>query len=199
MSRKNLPIVSITNIVTLVLFTLTGCALIGLEEEEETTTEVADVGSLSDLEGTWASSCINHGSSSTNYTAIFSGTNYLLQLNLFLGESCSVTYVQQQSSYSNLSASGKATLSDNTIGYLLSYQVNTYTINPQHNSVVASYNGSSTCGKSDWILNSPVDVTGVANCAGSDQLSNGYGIVDKYKVTGTSLTLNNISRTLTKQ
>ena len=119
---------------------------------------------------------------------------------MFIGESCTVKLHQQQWTYSNLSAGAQATLSDNTIGHSLSYVVNTVTLNPQHSVMVTAYNnGGGTCGKSDWILNSPVDVTGVANCAGSDQLSNGYAIVDKYKVTGSSLTLNNISRTLTKQ
>ena len=103
-----------------------GCALIGLEEEEEEeeTTTVA-TGSLSDVAGTWVSSCVSDGSG--NYetkTVIFSGTDFTYQSRAFNDSSCADPRYLVQWTYNNMSAGAQTTLNDGTSGYGFSGTVN---------------------------------------------------------------------------
>ena len=175
-----------------------GCALLGLEEEEETTTVAT--GSLSDVAGTWASSCVQSDGSSSyeTRTVIFSGTDFTYQLRSFTDSSCTDPRFLVQSMYNNTSAGAQTTLDDGTSGYGLSSTVNAVSLTVQSNSLISTFNSSGVCGKSDWTLNVAGDVTGVANCLGSDQPTQGTAYGDKYKVSGTSLTLNNLG-SFTKQ
>ena len=176
-----------------------GCALLGLEEEEETTTVAT--GSLSDVAGTWASSCVQSDGSSSyeTRTVIFSGTDFTYQFRSFNDSSCTDPRFLLQSTYNNMSAGAQTTLSDGTSGYGLSCTVNAVSLTAQSSSLISTFNsGSGVCGKTDWILNVAGDVTGVANCLGSDQPTQGTAYADKYRVSGTSLTLNNLG-SFTKQ
>ena len=200
MSRKHRSILSIATVVALTLLTPTGCALLGLEEEEETTTEVAR--SLSDLEGTWASSCVSDGSSGSvgnNVTVIFSGTEFTFQIGLFIDSSCADPMYLMQTTYNNSTAGTPTTFNDGTSGYQFAATVKAVRVTIQNSLLIAVFNsGSGTCGKTDWTLNVAGDITGVANCGGGDIPSQGTAHADKYKVSGTSLTLNNLG-SFTKQ
>ena len=196
MFRKFFSIGSTTCLLALTTVTSPGCALLGLEEEEETTTVAT--GSLSDVAGTWASSCAQSGSSYETRTVIFSGTDFTYQLRSFTDSSCTDPRFLVQLIYNNMSAGAQTTLDDGTSGYGLSSTVNAVSLTVQSNSLISTFNSSGVCGKSDWTLNVAGDVTGAANCLGSDQPTQGTAYGDKYKVSGTSLTLNNLG-SFTKQ
>ena len=199
MFRKFFSIGSTTCLLALTTVTSPGCALLGLEEEEETTTVAT--GSLSDVAGTWASSCAQSDGSSSyeTRTVIFSGTDFTYQSRSFTDSSCADPRYLVQRTYNNMSAGAQTTLDDGTSGYGLSGTVNAVSWTIQSSSLVTTFNsGSGTCGKTDWTLNVAGDITGVANCGGSDQPTQGPAYGDKYKVSGTSLTLNNLG-SFTKQ
>ena len=199
MFRKFFSIGSTICLLSLAILISPGCALIGLEEEEEET-ETTKTGSLSDVEGTWASSCASDGSG--NYetkTIIFSGTDFTYQSRAFNDSSCADPRYLVQWTYNNMSAGAQTTLNDGTSGYGLSGTVNAVSWTVQSSSLVTAFNsGSGTCGKTDWTLNVAADITGVANCGGGDISSQGTAYADKYKVSGTSLSLNNFG-SFTKQ
>jgi len=199
MNKRFCSITSTISLLALALLTAPGCALLGLEEEEEETTTVA-TGSLSDIEGTWASSCASDGRG--NYetkTVIFSGTDFTYQSRAFNDSSCADPRYLVQWTYNNMSAGAQTTLNDGTSGYGFSGTVNAVSWTIQSSSLVTAFNsGSGTCGKTDWTLNVAGDVTGVADCGGSDISPQGTAYADKYKVSGTSLTLNNLG-SFTKQ
>ena len=199
MNKRFCSITSTISLLALALLTAPGCALLGLEEEEEETTTVA-TGSLSDIEGTWASSCASDGSG--NYetkTVIFSGTDFTYQSRAFNDSSCADPRYLVQWTYDDMSAGAQTTLDDGNSGYGLSGTVNAVSWTVQSSSLVTAFNsGSGTCGKTDWTLNVAGDVTGVADCGGSDISPQGTAYADKYKVSGTSLTLNNLG-SFTKQ
>ena len=198
MFRKFSSIGSTICLLALTTVTSTGCSLLGLEEEEETTTVAT--GSLSDVAGTWASSCASDGSG--NYqtrTVIFSGTNFTNELRSFNDSSCTDSRFLIQSTYNNMSAGAQTSLNDDTSGYGLSGTVNAVTVTVQSNSLISTFNNApGVCSKTDWTLNVAGDVTGAASCLGSDQPSAGAAYADKYKVSGTSLNLNNLG-SFTKQ
>ena len=201
MFKKFFSIGSAVCLLALATLISPGCALLGLEEEEEET-ETTKTGSLSDLEGTWASSCASDGSG--NYetrTVIFSGTDFTHQQGSFNDSSCTDPRYLVQWTYNTMSAGAQTTLDDGTSGYGLSGTVNAVSWTVQSSSLVTAFNsGSGTCGKTDWTLNVAGDITGVANCGGSDVPSQGAAYADKYRVSGTNLYLNNLSgTTLTKQ
>ena len=200
MNKKLCSITSTISMLALALFTAPGCALLGLEEEEETTTVVT--GSLSDVAGTWASSCASDGSGAyETRTLIFSGTGFTHQQRAFNDSSCTDPRYLVQWTYNTMSAGAQTTLNDGTSGYGLSGTVDAVSWTVQSSSLVTAFNsGSGTCGKTDWTLNVAGDITGVANCGGSDVPSQGAAYADKYRVSGTNLYLNNLSgKTFTKQ
>ena len=197
MSRKHRSILSIASVVALTLLTPTGCALLGLEEEEETTTEVAR--SLSDLEGTWATSCASDGSS---VTVIFAGTDFTYQIRQFTDSSCADSMYLIQTTFNNPTAVTPTTLNDGTSGYQFAVTVKAVRVTIQNSLLIAVVNsGSGQCGKTDWTLDVGVDVTGAVNCMGGDQLTQGTAHYVKYRASGTSLYLDGdgVSQTLVKQ
>ena len=199
MFRKFFSVGSAICLLALATLISPGCALLGLEEEEEET-ETTKTGSLSDLEGTWATSCASDGSNYETRTLIFSGTGFTHQQRAFNDSSCIDPRYLVQWTYNNMSAGAQTTLNDGTSGYGLSGTINAVSWTVQSSSLLSYFNSSSTCGKTDWTLNVAGDITGVANCGGSDLPSQGAAYADKYRVSGTNLYLNSQGgTTFTKQ
>ena len=194
MFRKFFSVGSAICLLALATLISPGCALLGLEEEEEET-ETTKTGSLSDLEGTWATSCASDGSNYETRTLIFSGTGFTHQQRAFNDSSCTDPRYLVQWTYNNMSAGAQTTLNDGTSGYGLSGTINAVSWTVQSSSLLSYFNSSSTCGKTDWTLNVAGDITGVADCGGSDMPSQGAAYTDKYRVSGTSLYSNNLSGT----
>ena len=194
MFRNFFSVGSAVCLLALAMLISPGCALLGLEEEEEET-ETTKTGSLSDLEGTWATSCASDGSNYETRTLIFSGTGFTHQQRAFNDSSCTDPRYLVQWTYNNMSAGAQTTLNDGTSGYGLSGTINAVSWTVQSSSLLSYFNSSSTCGKTDWTLNVAGDITGVADCGGSDMPSQGAAYTDKYRVSGTSLYLNNLSGT----
>ena len=200
MSRKHRSILSIASVVALTLLTSTGCALLGLEEEEETTdttTAATLTGSLSDIEGTWVSSCVALGSSYNQITAVFSGTNQTVTDIVYSDNSCNSKRYTMILTYNNLSAGGQSFLTDGTSGYYFFAVAQTATLTPQDSSTLSAFN-TGICGITSWQLNQATTVAGL-DCETISFQPQGDLNADVYAVSGSSLKLNNRNITLTKQ
>jgi hypothetical protein len=189
MIQKYIILVSIV----LVLAILgSSCAMLGLEEEEDTT-EVAK-GSLADLEGTWVSSCTNQ----TVISVTFSGTTHTAQTRQFSDSSCSVARFNSDLEIASLTAGPATTLSDGTSGYSFSGKTSLQTVTPKSSSAVRDLIADSYCGETSWQLDTATSVAG-KTCGSATFSSNDSDYADKYKISESTLTLDNFQTTFTKQ
>ena len=174
-----------------------GCALIGLEEE---TTPVA-TGSLSDIEGTWVSSCYANGSYYKKSTVVILGTDFTESTTDYPDSSCAdsnkrYTLIHTQN---NVIAGNHTRLSDGSAGYFITSTWVKSTWTPQDNSLLSAFNAG-ICGITSWQLNQAMDVTGL-DCGSSGSFrSQGDVNSGTYSFSGNSLKFGNlINVTFTKQ
>ena len=169
-----------------------GCALIGLEEEEET--ETTKTGSLSDVEGTWVASC---DSDLKIQTVQFSGTTLTYSTTQYVSNSCSSPRWSTSFVVSSLSAGSETTINGQK-GYNFTGKTESNTLTPADSSNASTLNTLLYCGVTSWQANVAVSLAG-KDCGDGTQSANGSDYADKYSVSGTTLTLNNISGTFIKQ
>jgi len=161
----------------LLIFATSGCALIGLEEEEET--ETAETGSMDDLQGTWAISCTDR----TTQLASFSGTNLTSTATLYWDDTCvNASYILSQS-VNNLSPGAKTTLADGTEGYSLSGTYQSLTITPLDDLTTSALNFAGLCEINSWQTNVASDISN-KTCGDSlmPKLGTTYSV--KYRISG---------------
>ena len=199
MFKKFFSIGSTICVLALVALISPGCALLGLEEEEETTTVAT--GSLSDIEGTWVSSCYANGSYYKKSTVVILGTDFTESTTDYPDSSCAdsnkrYTLIHTQN---NLSAGNQTTLSDGSVGYFMTSTAVSSTWTPQDNSLLSAFNAG-VCGITSWQLNQAMDVTGLDCGSNGSFLSQGDANSGTYSVSGNSLKFGNlINVTFTKQ
>jgi len=193
MNKRFCSITSTIALLALALLTAPGCALIGLEEEEEETTTVA-TGSLSDVEGTWVASC---DSDLKTQTVQFSGTTLTYSTTQYVSNSCSSPRWSTSFVVSSLSAGSETTINGQK-GYNFTGKTQSNTLTPADSSSASTLNTMLYCGVTSWQANVAVSLAG-KDCGNGIQSANGSDYADKYRVSGTSLTLNNISGTFIKQ
>ena len=193
MNKRFCSITSTIALLALALLTAPGCALIGLEEEEEETTTVA-TGSLSDVEGTWVASC---DSDLKTQTVQFSGTTLTYSTTQYVSNSCSSPRWSTSFVVSSLSAGSETTINGQK-GYNFTGKTQSNTLTPADSSSASALNTMPYCGVTNWQANVAVSLAG-KDCGDGIQSANGSDYADKYRVSGTSLTLNNISGTFIKQ
>ena len=193
MNKRFCSITSTIALLALALLTAPGCALIGLEEEEEETTTVA-TGSLSDVEGTWVASC---DSDLKTQTVQFSGTTLTYSTTQYVSNSCSSPRWSTSFVVSSLSAGSETTINGQK-GYNFTGKTQSNTLTPADSSSASTLNTMLYCGVTSWQANVAISLAG-KDCGNGIQSANGSDYADKYSVSGTSLTLNNISGTFIKQ
>jgi len=193
MNKRFCSITSTIALLALALLTAPGCALIGLEEEEEETTTVA-TGSLSDVEGTWVASC---DSDLKIQTVQFSGTTLTYLTTQYLSSGCTSPRWSTSFVVSSLSAGSETTINGQK-GYNFTGKTQSNTLTPADSSSASTLNTIPYCGVTNWQANVAVSLAG-KDCGNGIQSANGSDYADKYRVSGTSLTLNNISGTFIKQ
>jgi len=193
MNKKLCSITSTISLLALALFTAPGCALLGLEEEEEET-ETTKTGSLSDVEGTWVASC---DSDLKTQTVQFSGTTLTYSTTQYVSNSCSSPRWSTSFVVSSLSAGSETTINGQK-GYNFTGKTQSNTLTPADSSSASTLNTMLYCGVTSWQANVAISLAG-KDCGNGIQSANGSDYADKYRVSGTSLTLNNISGTFIKQ
>jgi len=163
------------------IFATSGCALIGLEEEEEET-ETAETGSIDDLQGTWALSCTDK----LTARIVISGTNYTGTATSYLEDPCVNPVVTVTASLNNLSPGTKTTLVDGSNGYFLTGAYTSITYTPLSEDAVTSFNYLSYCGINSWTINTSSEVSN-KTCGDSVNPKLGSTTTGKYRISGNKL------------
>jgi len=196
MFRKFFSVGSAISVLALATMTSPGCALLGLEEEEETTTVAT--GSLSELEGTWNSSCIlaSDGSTYDKHTVSLSGTNLTSTTTSYQDSSCSTSRFSTEYAYTNVAAGTAINLSNGNSGWGISGTVQSVNLTPLSSTITNSLNSASNCGLSTWQLNTAYNAQGL-DCGSGAYPTQGSAWNSRYRVSGTTLTVQ-VSDTATR-
>ena len=194
MNKRFCSITSTIALLALALLTAPGCALIGLEEEEETTTVAT--GSLSELEGTWNSNCISDGSNYDKHTLSLSGTNLTVTQTSYEDSSCSTGRISFEYNYTNVAAGTAINLSNGNSGWGISGTVQSLNVTPLSSDMTNTMNSISFCGLSTWQLNTASNAQGL-DCGSGANPTQGSAWNSRYRVSGTTLTVQ-VSDTATR-
>jgi len=196
MFRKFFSVGSAISVLALATMTSPGCALLGLEEEEETTTVAT--GSLSELEGTWNSSCIlaSDGSTYDKHTLSLSGTNLTSTTTSYQDSSCSTSRFSTEYAYTNVAAGTAINLSNGNPGWGISGTVQSLNVTPLSSDMTNTMNSISFCGLSTWQLNTASNAQGL-DCGSGAYPTQGSAWNSRYRVSGTTLTVQ-VSDTATR-
>ena len=183
-----------TLIALIVLFFATSsCALLGLEEEDITST--ANIGSISDLQGTWVIDCEapSEGAQYEKSSIQFSETGFVTESTYYQDSSCSSNLYKNTLTYTSLTVGE----SWDNLGYKFTGSFQSYTKTPMNDTWTSYYNSSSGlgCGLTNWQTNVPQEITGTS-CT---TIEKNNVITNWYKLTGSSLVLANDGKTYTKQ
>lgn len=183
-----------TLIALVVLFFATSsCALLGLEEEGVTST--ANIGSVSELQGTWVTDC-EAPSEGTQYgksSIQFSESGFVTESTYYQDSSCNSPLYTNTLTYTSLTVGE----SWDNLGYKFTGSVQSYTKTPNNDTWTSYYNSSSGfgCGLMNWQTNVSQEITGTSctNIEKKDLITNWY------KITENSLVLANDGKTYSKQ
>jgi hypothetical protein len=183
-----------TLIALVVLFFATSsCALLGLEEEGVTST--ANIGSVSELQGTWVTDC-EAPSEGTQYgksSIQFSESGFVTESTYYQDNSCNSPLYTDTLTYTSLTVGE----SWDNLGYKFTGSVQSYTKTPKNDTWTSYYNSSSGfgCGLMNWQTNVPQEITGTSctNIEKKDLITNWY------EITGNRLVLANDGKTYSKQ
>ncbi len=207
MNKKLFFLLLMIGVFALALFAVQSCSMIGLEEEEEDLTgdvsEVNLMGSLSDLEGTWAASC-NYSSNEEAYitsTITFSGTTLTIQRRQYNDSLCSEPNRLEEWVSDNMRTGTIVyiwTGTQQSWGYPLVSTVKTHTFTLENSGVVSGFNSNSICGINNWQLNLATSVLG-RDCWSRPKLEQGDSYFDAYKISGNSIFLRSQNNTYVKQ
>ena len=165
-----------------------------------------ETGSLSDVAGTWVSSCYAEGTTYKRSTIVFSGTDLTESITDYLDSSCAdsnkrFTLIHTRN---NVSVGNQTTLSDGSVGYFITLTAVKSTWTPQDSSLINAFNsangGSGLCGRTSWQLNQAMDVTGLDCGSSGNFASQGDANTYKYSVSGNIIKFDHaINITFTKQ
>jgi len=171
-------------ILAVTFFTTPGCAILGLEEEEEDTEESIVPGSITEMGGTWKTSCVGGDDGYSENYLTHSGSEILMENKLFFDDSsCSDLALTLSITQNEVSKGSEITLSDGSSGYLYYSKIKSATLKSHINLVTRWYNSNRYCGKTNWQTNVAKDVTGTSCFTGSIG-NRGNG---KYSISGNRL------------
>jgi len=176
------------------LFASSSCALLGLEEDEDTTS-TANTGSISDLQGTWIIDCEepSEGSQYAKHSIQFSETGYVTESIYHSDSSCTLPLYAGSITYTNLTVG----IWWDNLGYEFKGSVQSYNQTPKNDTWTSYYNNYASfgCGLTNWQTDVPQDIIGLS-CT---NIERNRVITNWYKITGNNLVLGNDGRTYTKQ
>ena len=163
-------------------FTIFSCAKKSDTSSTTTTT-------TTEVEGIWKTVCYLDSDDISYITTItVSGTDALETIEAHTDSSCANDWYKWDYSFSSLSIEDEVIFADGTKGHKYTLNVASTNFTPQSSSYVSTLNSLSTCGYSDWTLNTSKDLAGVTCPAGTYYLKNttGKGL---YNLVGNNLFL----------
>ena len=130
------------------------------EDGNSGTTNNAHVGSLSDLQGTWITSCWNNDGEYETRGIEISGTTLVFKWTRYSDSACENPKGRLQSSFTNLSVGNRVTFTNGSSGYQFSMTWDNQTATPFEEDTLQYMLDVSYCGISTWELATPGNITG---------------------------------------
>ena len=130
------------------------------EDGNSGTTNHANVGSLSDLQGTWITSCWNNDGEYETRGIEISGTTLVFKWTRYSDSACENPKGRLQSSFTNLSVGNRVTFTNGSSGYQFSMTWDNQTATPFEEDTLQYMLDVSYCGISTWELATPGNITG---------------------------------------
>ena len=184
-------------LLTCLLFYLSNCSLMGLEDEESTVDTTPPV-PLTALQGTWNSSCTS-GSPYQTETLQVVGFDLTLDSITFDDSSCSSARYSVRRNYSNLvGGSSPLILPNGSVGYTMNSRLKEFSVTPLTSEARETMNNTIYCGISSWQDNQSSNVAG-RNCgSGTNPVLNTL-VKDMYSLAGTSLYIDSSKKSYQRQ
>ncbi len=177
---------NILQIILISLFCLTFISCAKKDDSSTTTTE---------LEGTWSAACyIDTDNNSRKNTITVSGTDVIVKYEVHSDSSCNTDLLTWEDTYSSLSIGDEISFDSGATGHRYTFNVVSFKLTPQTTDLASALNAESSCGVSDWALDTATNYTG-KTCGSTVYDAANTTYLGLYKLVGNNLFLGGFSST----
>ena len=177
---------NILQIILISLFCLTFISCAKKDDSSTTTTE---------LEGTWSAACyVNTDNFSNKNTITVSGTDVIVKYEVHSDSSCNTDLLTWEDTYSSLSIGDEISFDSGATGHQYTINVVSFKLTLHTTDGVSALNAESSCGVSDWALDTATNYTG-KTCGSTTYLAANTTYLGLYKLVGNNLFLGGFSST----
>ena len=177
---------NILQIILISLFCLTFISCAKKDDSSTTTTE---------LEGTWSAACyVDTDNFSNKNTITVSGTDVIVKYEVHSDSSCNTDLLTWEDTYSSLSIGDEISFDSGATGHRYTFNVVSFKLTPETTALVSALNAESSCGVSDWALDTATNYTG-KTCGSTTYLAANTTYLGLYKLVGNNLFLGGFSST----
>ena len=177
---------NILQIILISLFCLTFISCAKKDDSSTTTTE---------LEGTWSAACyIDTDNNSRKNTITVSGTDVIVKYEVHSDSSCNNDLFTWEDTYSSLSIGDEISFDSGATGHRYTFNVVSFKLTPQTTDLVSALNAESSCGVSDWALDTATNYTG-KTCGSTVYDAANTTYLGLYKLVGNNLFVGGFSST----
>ena len=147
--------------------------------------------STTELEGTWATNCFLSGSYYRIQKLEVTGTDAKVNYELHTDSNCNTDVYLYEDTYSSFTVGDEVTFSSGLKGKKFTINIESFKLTPQSSSSVTTLNNASTCGSTDWSLNTAKDYTGLT-CGSTTYAAKNTTTRGLYRLDGNNLTLGDL-------
>ena len=177
---------NILQIILISLFCLTFISCAKKDDSSTTTTE---------LEGTWSAACyIDTDNNSRKNTITVSGTDVIVKYEVHSDSSCNNDLFTWEDTYSSLSIGDEISFDSGATGHRYTLNVVSFKLTLQTTDGVSALNAESSCGVSDWALDTATNYTG-KTCGSTVYDAANTTYLGLYKLVGNNLFVGGFSST----
>ena len=177
---------NILQIILISLFCLTFISCAKKDDGSTTTTE---------LEGTWSAACyVDTDNNSSKNTITVSGTDVIVKYEVHSDSSCNTDLLTWEDTYSSLSIGDEISFDSGATGHRYTFNVVSFKLTPQTTDLASALNAESSCGVSDWALDTATNYTG-KTCGSTVYDAANTTYLGLYKLVGNNLFLGGFSST----
>ena len=177
---------NILQIILISLFCLTFISCAKKDDSSTTTTE---------LEGTWSAACyVDTDNFSNKNTITVSGTDVIVKYEVHSDSSCNTDLLTWEDTYSSLSIGDEISFDSGATGHRYTFNVVSFKLTLQTTDGVSALNAESSCGVSDWALDTATNYTG-KTCGSTVYDAANTTYLGLYKLVGNNLFLGGFSST----
>lgn len=178
------------NILQIILISLVCLTFISCAKEDDTSTTTT-----TELEGTWSAACyVSTDNLSYKNTITVSGTDVISKNEVHSDSSCNTDLLTYEDTYSSLSIGDEISFDSGATGHRFSINVVSFKATPDTTVMASALNAESSCGVSDWALDTATDYTG-KTCGSNVYAVANTTFLSLYKLVGNNLFLGDFSST----